>query len=163
MPHETSHLGTEDHPRVLALYTAAKAGGTPQAMNQVRALAGRGLQGDRYADGGGTFSGHPGRRDVTLVEIEAIDAFEQAYHLQIDPAELRRNIVTRGVRLNELIGVEFRIGGISVRGLRLCEPCYHLARLTRAAVLPGFVHRGGLYAEILEGGVLAVGDPITVR
>jgi MOSC domain-containing protein YiiM len=99
---------------------------------------------------------------VTLIEIEAIEQFAREYGHALDAAQSRRNLVTRGVRLNDLVGVEFFVGKVPMRGLRLCEPCAHLARLVAAPVLPGLIKRGGLYAQVLQDGVLAVGDPISI-
>ena len=97
---------------------------------------------------------------MTLIEIEALEEFRREYAASVDAAKSRRNLLTRGVRLNELVGCDFLVGGVPMRGLRLCEPCSHLARLTSSPVLPGLVRRGGLYAEILEDGMLVVGDSI---
>jgi MOSC domain-containing protein YiiM len=123
-------------------------------------LPGRGLDGDRYAAGIGTFSDRRGRRDVSLIESEAIEAFERESRISLSAAESRRNVLTRGVRLNDLVGHEFQVGEVRMQGLRLCEPCTHLVRLTHPQALRGLVHRGGLYAAILSEGELAVGDPI---
>lgn len=145
---------------VVAIYIAAKAEELPHAVERVRALPGRGLDGDRYAAGIGTFSDRKGRRDVSLIESEAIEAFERETRISLSAAESRRNVLTRGVRLNDLVGHEFRVGEVRMHGLRLCEPCTHLVRLTHPQTLRGLVHRGGLYAAILSEGELAVGDPI---
>jgi MOSC domain-containing protein YiiM len=145
-----------------AIYISPSAGKLPYSVQRIRALAARGLEGDRYALGCGTFSANSGQRDVTLIEAEAIDLFVNEYGCQLDAAQSRRNLLTRGVRLNELVGSDFLVGTVPMRGLRLCEPCTHLARLTSAPVLPGLVRRGGLYAQILEDGDLAVGDSISV-
>jgi hypothetical protein len=146
--------------RVVAIYIAAKAEELPHAVERVRVLPGYGLDGDRYAAGLGTFSDRKGRRDVSLIESEAIEAFERESRTSLSTAESRRNILTRGVRLNDLVGHEFQVGEVRMRGLRLCEPCTHLVRLTHPQTLRGLVHRGGLYAAILSEGELAVGDPI---
>ena len=124
-------------------------------------MPGRGLEGDRYAAGIGTFSNHKGQRDVSLIESEAIETFERESGTSLSAAESRRNVLTRGVRLNDLVGKEFQVGNVRMLGLRLCEPCTHLVRLTRQpATLRGLVHRGGLYAAILNEGEVAVGDSI---
>jgi MOSC domain-containing protein YiiM len=145
-----------------AIYISPAARTLPHSVETVRAFAGRGLEGDRYALGGGTFSANSGQRDVTLIEAEELDRFVREYGHPFDAAQSRRNLVTRGVRLNELVGRDFLVGTVAMRGLRLCEPCSHLVRLTSAPVLPGLVHRGGLYAQILQDGELAVGDPISI-
>jgi MOSC domain-containing protein YiiM len=98
---------------------------------------------------------------VTLIEIEAIEALERDYGVKLSPGDARRNIVTRGVALNHLVGKEFRVGEVVLRGIRLCEPCQHLVQLTgQEKVLPGLVHRGGLRAQVVKGGVIRVGDAV---
>ena len=144
------------------IYISPSAGTLPHSVPQVRALAGRGLEGDRYALGCGSFSKKPGPRDVTLIEAEELEQFVRDSGHPLDAAQSRRNLLTRGLRLNELVGRDFFIGGIPLRGVELCEPCTHLARLTSVPVLPGMIHRSGLRAQILRDGELAVGDLITV-
>ena len=100
-------------------------------------------------------------REITLIEAEAIEAVPREYGVELSPAEARRNIVTRGVALNHLVGREFRVGNVVLRGIRLCEPCEHLERLTRPGVLEALVHRGGLRAQIVSGGTIQVGDSIS--
>jgi MOSC domain-containing protein YiiM len=146
---------------VAGIHVAGMAGEPLQSLAEVSALAGRGLDGDRYITGTGTFS-EPGRLDqhVTLIEREAIEALERESNLHLEPGQSRRNIETRGVPLNHLVGVRFRVGEALLLGMRLCEPCSHLAGLTDRKVLPGLVHRGGLRAQVLEGGRIRVGDRI---
>lgn len=146
--------------QLIGIYISPSPGVLPHSVQRIRALAGRGLDGDRYAAGCGTFSGYAGARDVTLIEAEALEQFVSEYEQPLDAAQSRRNLLTRGVRLNELIGCDFLVGGVPMRGLRLCEPCTHLVRLTSTSVLPGLVRRGGLYAQILEDADLTVGDVI---
>jgi MOSC domain-containing protein YiiM len=132
-----------------------------QAKADVSIVAGRGIEGDRYFDGKGTFSDKPGPdRHVMLISLEAIEAFEAETSGKLAPGDARRNVVTRGVPLNDLVGREFTIGGLRFRGVRLCEPCKHLQAMTGVAVLPGLVKRGGLRAEALVAGTLRVGDRI---
>ena len=131
------------------------------AVEEVSAVAGKGLEGDRYFRASGTYSDRPGPgREITLIESEAIEAMARDNELAIAPGEARRNVVTRGAPLNHLVGREFLEGGVRVRGIRLCEPCSHLEGLTRRGVLAGLIHRGGLRAQILVGGEIRVGDPI---
>jgi len=92
-----------------------------------------------------------------------IESLKRDYGIEIDPGASRRNIITRGVPLNHLVGRELRVGEVMLRGIRLCEPCSHLERLTRNGVLRGLVHRGGLRAQILTEGTIRVGDPIEER
>lgn len=132
-----------------------------QTISEARAMVGRGLEGDRYFSGSGTYSNHPGNgRHVTLIEIEAVDALKREYDVEIAPALCRRNIVTHDVALNHLVDCEFRVGEVVLRGMRLCEPCPHLEKLTAPGALRGLIHRGGLRAEILTGGMIRVGDPV---
>jgi MOSC domain-containing protein YiiM len=130
------------------------------AVAEVEAIPGKGLAGDRYSLRTGTFSKPQPDRELTLIESEAIEAFNSEMGIDYAAAAARRNVVTRGVPLNHLVGREFQIGEIRVRGLKLCEPCSHLARLSHQAVLPGLVHRGGLRAQILTEGVIRAGDAV---
>jgi MOSC domain-containing protein YiiM len=130
----------------------------PCSVERVRAIAGRGLDGDRYAIEAGTWSDYPVQTgtDVTLIEAEVLEV------LGLSGAQARRNVVTRGIRLNELVGRRFGIGDVKCFGVRLCEPCKHLEQLTGVAV-PLLVHRGGLRADILSEGTITIGLTITVQ
>jgi len=146
---------------VVSIHISPEAEGAMRSIGTVRAVPGRGLEGDRYFRAAGTYSNRPGTgREVTLIELEAIEAMARDNEVQITPGDARRNVVTRGVALNHLVGREFRVGGVRLRGVRLCEPCSHLEGLTRRGVLDGLVHRGGLRAQILTEGEIRVGDPI---
>ena len=125
-------------------------------------MPGKGLEGDRYFHDAGTFSKPEPQPDheVTLIEIESIEALKRDYGIDLAPHESRRNILTRGVPLNHLVGQEFKVGDVALRGLRLCEPCAHLQALTQQGVLKGLIHRGGLRAQILTPGVIRVGDAV---
>lgn len=124
-------------------------------VDAVEALPGRGLLGDRYADGAGTFSA-PGRGyQLTLVEAEVLDEIGLSWE------DARRNIVTTGISLNALVGRRFRIGPVECVGRRLAEPCAHLERLARPGLLRPLVHRGGLRADVLTGGTITVGDAVS--
>lgn len=148
--------------RIESIHIATTAEATMRGVAEIRAIAGVGLEGDRYATRTGTFSAKPKPgRQITLVEAEAVEALERELGLKLAHGETRRNLVTRGVALNHLVGCEFRVGEVRLRGHELCEPCGDLARMTgKPQILPGLVHRGGLRAEIIEGGVIGVGDPI---
>ena len=123
----------------------------------MRALPGRGLEGDRHVSGDGTFpSGVPGSA-LTLIEAEVCESFTPT----LGPDEHRRNVVTRGIELNGLVGHEFTIGSIRCRGMRLCEPCIVVERYATRPILRPLVHRGGLRADILEDGTISVGDSVT--
>jgi MOSC domain-containing protein YiiM len=109
----------------------------------------------------GTFSKALPNFELTLIEAEAIEALKRDYDVDLAPGEARRNVVTDGVPLNHLVGHEFQIGEVRVRGIRLCEPCGHLQALTGRPVIKGLRHRGGLRAQILNQGVIRVGDVVT--
>jgi len=131
------------------------------AVDEVRAVAGKGLQGDRYLNQTGKFSDRPGpARQLTLIELESLEALQTENATTLSPLESRRNIVTRGVPLNHLVNRRFRLGEVVARGIRLCEPCEYLEEITQKKVISGLMHRGGLRAEILEGGTVRIGDPI---
>jgi len=143
---------------VESIYIASAAKAPMRRVEDVKAIPGAGLEGDRYASGTGTFSQPKPDRELTLIESEAIEALKRDYHVDIEPGTARRNIVTRGVALNHLVGREFRIGEVKVRGIRLCEPCEHLEKLTAEPLIKGLRHRGGLRAQVLTTGVIRHGD-----
>ncbi len=146
---------------VHSLHIAPAAAEPTVSVDEARAVPGKGLEGDRYFQATGTYSGRPGPdRELTLIEIEAIEALERDYKHKIDPGQARRNIVTRGVPLNHLVGKEFSVGEVTLLGLRLNEPCNHLASLTDDTVKQGLVHRGGLRAQVLTDGIIRTGDTI---
>jgi MOSC domain-containing protein YiiM len=145
---------------VVSINVARSAEATMESVDEVRAVPGKGLEGDRYFFKQGTFYKPQPDRELTLVEAEAIEAFRDDFKLDFDLSATRRNVVTRGVPLNHLVGKEFWIGDVKARGLRLCEPCSHLQRLSHAKVLPGLVHRGGLRAQILTEGTIRVGGTV---
>ncbi|MGQ0797636.1 MAG: MOSC domain-containing protein [Methanobacteriota archaeon] len=147
-----------------SIHIASNREGPMVSVPEVRAVAGRGLEGDRYYRHEGTYSSRPGPdRELTLIEIESIEALARDFAIRVDPSDSRRNIATRDVALNHLVGREFLVGSVRLRGIRLCEPCAHLARLTGKELIAGLVHRGGLRAAILTDGTIRVGDPIRVR
>ena len=131
------------------------------AVGEVRAIPGVGLEGDRYALKLGTFYKPEPDYELTLIEAEAIEAIKSEYKVELAPGELRRNLVTRGVPLNHLVGREFRIGDVLIRGIRLCEPCNHLEALTQRPVVKSLRHRGGLRAPDSERGHDSVGDTVS--
>ena len=149
---------------VHSIHITAVAAEPTVAVEEARAVAGKGLEGDRYFDGKGSWSSTPGTgRQLTLIELETIEALERDYDTRIEPGQARRNVVTRGVALNHLVGREFSVGAVRLRGMRLNEPCSHLASLTDEKVKQGLVHRGGLRADIVSGGVIRVGDAVRVE
>jgi MOSC domain-containing protein YiiM len=117
----------------------------------VAAVAGKGLRGDRHFDEDGA---KPGQA-LTLIEAEALE------DVGLTCAQSRRQVVVRGVRLNELVGRRFRVGDVECVGVRLCEPCLHLQQLTRPGIIKDLIHRGGLNADILTDGQIRVGDPVS--
>ena len=132
------------------------------SLDEVRALPGRGLEGDRYFRRTGTYSAKEGvDRELTLIEVEAIEALERDYGIAVNPSETRRNVATRGVALNHLVGRVFRVGSAIARGIRLSEPCSHMEKLAGKRIRPGLVHRGGLRAAIVSEGWIRVGDEVT--
>jgi MOSC domain-containing protein YiiM len=130
----------------------------PSPVERVRARASQGLEGDR------NFLDEPAARssgeDLTLIEAEALEAFAAESGTTLEHWQDRRNVLTRGVGLNELVGREFTVGDVRCRGVELCEPCRHLQSLTYPEVLRGLVHRAGLRADVLEGGWISVGDEV---
>jgi MOSC domain-containing protein YiiM len=144
-----------------SIHIASQAAAPLQSLAEVLAIPGVGLEGDRYALKQGTFFKQPDPSvELTLIEAEAIEAAEKKHHLKLAPGETRRNLVTRGVPLNDLIGIEFRIGEVRVRGIRLSNPCSYLQRLTGKDVMQALRNRGGLRAQILSQGIVRVGDSI---
>ena len=143
------------------LFIAPTAAAPMVEQQCVVAVAGRGLEGDRYFSAEGTWSATPGTgRHVTLIEEEAVEALAREHSITIQTGAARRNIITSGMPLNHLVGQDFAVGSVVLRGMRLCEPCSHLASLTKRGIVKGLVHRGGLRAEIVTGGEIWVGDVI---
>ena len=147
---------------VEAIYIADAATGPTRSVDAVSAIPGVGLEGDRYALKQGTFFKPEPDFELTLIEAEAIDAIRREYAIELPAGDARRNLVTRGVALNHLVGREFTVGKVRIRGIRLCEPCEHLQQLTGKPVIKGLRHRGGLRAQILTEGTINAGDPITI-
>lgn len=146
---------------VEAIAVTSNAEGRMAVRENATATVGRGLEGDRYAVGAGTFSDTPGGgRELTLIEAEALDMLHAESGVTLGVDEHRRNLTTRGIDLNALIGKRFLVGNVLCEGIRLCEPCDHLEALARKPVLRPLVHRGGLRANILTGGVIRIGDAV---
>jgi hypothetical protein len=148
---------------VVGIYTSEVKTGPMQSLVSATALAGRGLLGDRYAAKAGTFTPRSDRLhgyDLTLIESEVLDQATLADSSCLTAAQSRRNLITRGIDLNALVGQEFTIGSVRAAGQRLCEPCVHLQRLTRPGVVAALVHKGGLRADILTDGEIHLGDSI---
>ena len=155
---------------VVSIHVAPEASAPMQSITEVRAFPGRGLEGDRYFNGTGFWSktSSHGGREVTLIEIEAVEALfggalnaaGERLGIKLAAADARRNIVTSGVPLNHLVDREFWVGAVLMRGTRLCEPCKYLDDLTQRGVMSGLIHRGGLRAQILSEGIIRVGDVV---
>ncbi len=143
---------------VVSVHLAKEMGAPTYPVPEVQAVAGAGLEGDRNFKQGGHA---PPEREITLIERETLEALARDHGIDLEPGEHRRNVVTAGVPLNDLVGVEFLVGAVRVRGVELSEPCQYLENLTgRPGLLRALIHRGGLAARILEGGAIRAGDPI---
>jgi hypothetical protein len=147
------------------IYVAATAGAPMQRLDAIELVPGKGIVGDRYFFGTGTYSPRVQKpsHEVTLIEAEEIESFNTRYGTGVRADDLRRNLVTRGIRLNDLVGTTFSVGDVVLKGIKLCEPCDYIARRTRGEVLPGLAHKAGLRAAVLVGGVARTGDPVIGR
>jgi len=145
--------------RVESIFITSDHGEVPALVDRVRARAGTGLEGNRYywVDG----DAPPGRA-VTLIAAEAVEAVAGEGEISVEPAATRRNVLTRGIDVNELVGKRFRIGDVECEGVELCEPCTHLQSMTTPGMIKAFVHRCGLNADILSDGEISVGDAVTL-
>jgi MOSC domain-containing protein YiiM len=141
-----------------AIQLTPSKGAALVSVPQVEAIPGQGLAGDRRATGNPT---EP-LNQVTLIEVESLVAAARDYELTIEPLQTRRNLLTEGVPLNHLVGVEFQVGPVVLRGIELCEPCGYLEKCTFPGIKKALFHRGGLRAEIVRGGTIHVGDVIQV-
>jgi MOSC domain-containing protein YiiM len=155
-PQETLMTGTIEF-----IYIARAATAPALSVKEALAVPGVGLEGDRYALRQGTFYKPEPDFELTLIEAEAIEALKRDYNVELPPGEARRNLVTRGVALNHLVGRDFQIGEVKAHGIRLCEPCDHLQRLTGRQLIKGLRHRGGLRAQILTPGAIRIGDSLS--
>ncbi|WP_458185700.1 MOSC domain-containing protein [Haladaptatus sp. NG-WS-4] len=139
---------------VEAIHVASESAAETEAVEAVEAVAGAGLRGDRHFDPDSSGD------DITLIEAEALSAIEREAGISLEPGAHRRNVTTRDVALNHLVGERFRVGGVVCEGVELCEPCSHLESLTQEGTLSALVHRGGLRAVVVEDGALRVGDSV---
>lgn len=148
---------------VESIHVTPDRGRPTRSIGSVRAVPGVGLEGDRYARGRGTWGRRGARgpgRDLTLIEAEEVERLALDFGIELAPGESRRNVTTRGARLNELVGRRFRIGEVVCEGVRLCEPCTYLEDVTGKPLREPLLHRAGLRADIVTGGTIAAGDPI---
>lgn len=147
-------------PHLVSIHVVSARGVPTKRVDSVNAVVGCGLDGDRfYSESTGPRD--PRTCDVTLIEIEALEAVARDLGTTIVPGDTRRNLVTRGVPLTHLVGATFQVGSVVLRGNALSEPCSHLASLTYPKIREHLAHRAGLEATILEGGELRPGDPIS--
>ena len=143
------------------IHIAERASAKMEELKQARLIAGIGIEGDRYATGKGTYSKTPrSDRQVTLIEIETLEALQRDHAIELKPDETRRNLTTRAVPLNHLVGKRFCVGAVLLYGARLNVPCKYLEQVTGKSVYEPLVHRSGLNCEIVEGGVIRAGDLI---
>jgi MOSC domain-containing protein YiiM len=152
--------------RVVAILTTAEGGGVLQPVEQATLESGRGMVGDRYYDHRGTFSENlkaSADWEITLIELEEINRFNATRSVPLPHGSFRRNIVTERVRLNDLVGRQFDVGGSVLEGVRLCEPCAYLAKLVGPDVVKAMAHRAGLRARIISGSIIRSGDKVGVH
>jgi len=149
-----------NHGSVVGIFIAPDAGQPMTSVDVVRAVPGRGLEGDRYFKQKGTFWKAEPAFEVTLIEEEAIIALKRDYGIDLAPGSARRNLVTRGAALNHLVGRDFKVGDVLLRGIRLCEPCSYLEKVNGTKLIKGLRHRGGLRAQIVSAGEFRNGDEL---
>jgi MOSC domain-containing protein YiiM len=143
---------------VESIHVAAERRAMPDPHERVSVVAGRGIEGDYHS-----VPHEPGDgKDLTLIAAEAVERLADEHHIRLAPGESRRQVTTRGIDLNALVGKRFRVGEVEAVGVELCEPCMVLARLTgEFGVLRGLAHRGGLRADVVTGGRISVGDTVS--
>ena len=149
--------------KIKAIYIAASAGASVSGHQKVALRAGKGIQGDRYySESGANRSSYKGQPDweITLIESEVIEAFNRETGNRFHESDFRRNLVTEGIRLNELVGKYFTVDGIQCYGVQLCEPCASLQKRLGVRILPDLVGKGGLRAQIRQSGVIGAGSAI---
>lgn len=150
--------------KVVGIYISPQRGEPTLSVERIHVIPGKGIKGDRYFRK--TELGEKPSKsglEITLIELEAINAIVRDEGIQITPGQTRRNIITHGVSLNELVGCVFTVGTIQLRGVRLCEPCSYLANQTDPRILSAMAHRGGLRAEILDEGFINLNDIIATN
>jgi MOSC domain-containing protein YiiM len=149
--------------KLVAIAIAQRAKEPMESVAAVEVVSGEGLRGDRYGAGIGAAQ-YRGRRspekEVTLIASEAIDAANDEFNHSIAHLDTRRNLLTQGVPLNELVGKSFQVGDVVLKGLELCEPCGYLEKRTFKGIIAALKGRGGLRCSVVEGGSIRVGDPI---
>ncbi|MCG8585897.1 MAG: MOSC domain-containing protein [Pirellulales bacterium] len=150
------------HAEVVAIYVAPERGAPTVEVDMIDVVAAQGVVGDRkFIDA--PDEDKPSRRQLTLIEAEEIEAFNDSFDAGMAAGDFRRQVVTRGIRLNDFVNREFAVGNVRLRGTMLCEPCKYLAQKTHRQLLWGLKGRGGLCAEVLEGGKVSTGDAISIE
>ncbi|MFD2093240.1 MOSC domain-containing protein [Blastococcus deserti] len=146
---------------VVEIWLAGAAAEPMRRLPSVEAVAGRGLAGDRYALGGGTWAQYPDlEKQVTLIDRDDVAAVARETGARVTPGDTRRNLVTTGVQLPDLVGRWFTVGEALLFGMKRCPPCTHLERLTGVRLIRAMVHRGGINAAVFAGGTIAEGSPV---
>jgi MOSC domain-containing protein YiiM len=151
---------TRGRGHVEAIWIRAESNGTPESLERANLEARLGIVGDRHWKAGVEAGSNPPGRALTLIEAEAVEGLREDSGIVIGPEQSGRNLVTRGIALNDLVGKRFRVGDVECEGVELCDPCRTFERRTVPGVLKGMVNRGGLNAEIVTGGEVAVGDEV---
>ncbi|MEL6583142.1 MAG: MOSC domain-containing protein [Pseudomonadota bacterium] len=147
--------------QVIALHRTAKGGAPMEALAEMELIAGRGIAGDRYLLETGTYSDRPEPgRQITLFEEETLEALARDHDISLTPQEHRRNVTTRGVPVNHLVGRRFAVGGTVLEGTRLSTPCKHIEDVTGKVISRWLIHRCGLNCIIVEGGTIRPGDSV---
>ncbi|SMO47956.1 MOSC domain-containing protein [Gracilimonas mengyeensis] len=157
---------TEKEGKVAGIFISRDEGGKITEVEDIEAVAGIGLKGDRYYSKQLSTPEEKRRpkKELTLVEFESVEILNKdGRYGTVQPGDLRRNLVTKGVHLNNLTGQTFFVGKVKVKGIELCEPCRHLEKLTGKKIMKPLVHKAGLRAQILEGGIIKKGDRIVVE
>jgi MOSC domain-containing protein YiiM len=144
---------------VEGIHIADREAAPVEAVERVNVIAGRGVEGDRKFGEHEPGSGH----DLTLIPAESLEALAEETGIQLAPGESRRQVTTRGIDVNALVGRRFTVGSVEAVGIELCEPCNHLEGLTQPGVMRGLVHRAGINADVVKDGAIAVGDPVVDR
>ena len=160
---EKSKVATSWHGVVRFLHRTPRAFLPMRSFPELQLIAGRGIEGDRYLIGQetGFYSHKPEEgRQVTLFEIETLEALRRDHGIELLPEEHRRNVTVEGVPLNHLVGRRFRLGETVVEATRLSTPCRHIEEILGKAVFDPLINRSGLNCKIIAGGILRVGDVV---
>jgi MOSC domain-containing protein YiiM len=138
------------------IHVTAREAQPVEAVERVNVVAGKGIEGDRKFGDHEPGSGH----DLTLIPAESLETLAEEAGIQLSPGESRRQVTTRGIDVNALVGRRFTVGSVEAVGIELCEPCNHLEKLTQPGVMRGLVHRAGINADVVRSGEISVGDPV---